>query len=1097
MSWIDPNLLQLIGRGTRDDEQVPDGRHLRWFFGRLLGFPRSGFLLRRHPSYATANWDATPADPLIRQQWLTAADLGTGFSRRFPSGLTVSHAGGFSYDGGILRLDANPVNLDFGPEGAAPPFPPGPELSNPAGFVRLTIVRRQNTGHVLATGYYDGHGRYRFLDRAGVGPASVAWLAPELRELAVATRGGMRMRSSAESRLTPKALDARDDDRRNALRRQGKLARSSGNKDPVVTETLLLHGGLLEHVEVTGHDAAVQQVEWITVRDYAAKKGWTDVDRFFLPLTDAPGIYPAWSSDPGREIARQRLHLGVRTAAPIAQVPWDDPVTPLTVSDLIGDVERRYLDADDAFGSVDEAMRIFLDGELRDFIPQALVEVRQLLEPTEGGDEEDAVDSVTHPFDFVYGASADPRVARLLGLMTTDTFEPDLTFDYLVQAEFPDAWIERTLFPKRRPSDFGRGQVCLSLATAIVEQVLPPPDAPSDLQARLVPDVSRAPVQAFMELGWHAEATSLFENPDRARVFYSLLRVGDDGKVLVHEREPESKLLMPHHPTPRVPGDPRRRIEDTTVPEYGPYTWRLTGMDLWGRLTAEASVTSEVRDVIPPPASASLEAALHGTTAEAPVWSALTFAFDWTDAQELLAPDLDRFEVHLRQGKVATADAELESTWGRFEHTVGATTPPLVVHWPALTLGALPAPLIATAERAEGRITVRVGPIQAAFDANGDARVSATVRAVDTFANRGAFARRAVARRIDDTPPVIPPLPGDIALTSRPDAEGRAFYRLSWPDLSGGGRVRVLRASEAALLGASGSGSAAYEALALPARAAFLRGLALAHPDAFSPDHEQRYPATAGSHTAQFNAVHRGLTVFVLQPISAAEVLPPWPADAGAFLVIGISPSAQPRTPLVREIRAGDRSVTVSVARDLTGATQRLRLYRSRRVAELADVRGMRPVTELLVPAGTEELQLADSHLYADVDYWYRVTAHGEGGAVSPPTEPLRARPYSNSPPAAPEIVSVARDSTDPDKRVVTCVIARRDYPATLLRRARGTLDWSAAPVDFSASAPVSGGYELSIKDAPPAPAETYLYRLRVRDLQGRIAESNIAEEAP
>lgn len=1095
MSWIDPNLLQLIGRGTRDDEQVPDGKHLRWFFGRLLGFPRSGFLLRRHASYATANWDTTPADPLIRQQFLTSGALGTGATRRFPSGLTVSHAGGFAYDTDILRLDTTPVLLDFGPEGAGPVFPPGELLSNPAAFVRLTVVRRQNTGHVLATGYYDGHGRYRFLDRAGVGPLAVSFLAPELRGLAVTTASGMRLRSRAESRLDAAALDARDNTHRAALRRAGLLPRAAAQNDPLVTETLLLHSGLLEHVEITGHNAGILQVQWITVREYASAKDWKDVDRFFLPLTDAPDIYPAWTSDAGRDVARKRLQLGVRTSAPFAQVPWDDPVSPVTDAELMADVERRYIDADDAFDSVDEAMRIFLKGELSDFVPQALVEVRQLLEPAEGNDEEDALDTVTQPFDFVAGASADPRMARLLGLMTTDTAESKETLDYLVEAVFFDAWIERTLFPKRKPKEFGRGQRVISLATAIVEEPAPPPTAPDDLQAHLVPDISREPVQAFMELDWRAESASLFEDPDRARVFYSLRREGDDGTVLVHEREPESKLLMPHHPTARVPGDPRRYIEDTTVQKYGEYAWFLTGMDLWGRLTPEAKVTAKVQDVIPPPAPARIEATLRGTAP--PVWTDVAIAFDWTAANEILAPDLARFEIHLRQGEIPQAGSDLPATWGRFEHTIGATAPPLVVQWPSLAVSSIPSGLTASVQTADERITVRVGPIHAAFDANGDAKVSATIRAVDNSGNAGGFGSRGVARRVDDTPPVLPPLPGDIVFTSRPDAEGRAFHRIDWPNL-GGGRVRVLRASERALLVASGSDPAAYEALALPARAGFLRGLALAHPDAFAPDHEQRYAASAGSHTARFDGVQRGLTVFVLQPISAAEVRAAWPASAGAFLVVAVPRPPEPRTPLVQEVRAGDRSVTIAVARDLTGAAAKLRLYRGRNANQVADVRGMRPVAEVLVPAGAEVIQLVDSSLYADVDYWYRVAAFSADGTMSAPTEPLRARPFTSGPPVAPEIVSVERDTTLPHLRVVDCLVARRDYPMSLLRRVRGTIDWLATPVDFTGATPAPNGYQLTIEDAPPDAAETYVYQLRVTDLQGRIAESNaVAEEAP
>lgn len=189
--------------------------------------------------------------------------------------------------------------------------------------------------------------------------------------------------------------------------------------------------------------------------------------------------------------------------------------------------------------------------------------------------------------------------------------------------------------------------------------------------------------------------------------------------------------------------------------------------------------------------------------------------------------------------------------------------------------------------------------------------------------------------------------------------------------------------------------------------------------------------------------------------------------------------------------------MTITVARDLTGAATRLRLYRSRRDDDLADVRGMRPVAELVVAAADEELQLTDSNVYADVDYWYRVSALGDDGAMSQPTEPLRARPYTSAPPSAPQIVSVARDSVLPHLRVVTCVVPRRDYPTVLLRRARGTIEWRGTPVDFTASTATTGGYQLAIEDTPPDAAQTYLYQLRVEDPLGRFAESNVQEEAP
>ena len=98
MSLIDPNLLQLIGLGSKGDQDLPDGRHLRWVFHRLLGFPRTGFRLTRRRSLLNIDFDAPPqGTPPVKSQLARQLELGTGVRRRFTSGLTVSKVGGFTY----------------------------------------------------------------------------------------------------------------------------------------------------------------------------------------------------------------------------------------------------------------------------------------------------------------------------------------------------------------------------------------------------------------------------------------------------------------------------------------------------------------------------------------------------------------------------------------------------------------------------------------------------------------------------------------------------------------------------------------------------------------------------------------------------------------------------------------------------------------------------------------------------------------------------------------------------------------------------------------------------------------------------------------
>src|SRR5690349_24192035 len=108
---IDPNLLQLVGLGIQGDPYLLDGRHLRWFFGRMLGFPRSGFRLRRRRSAR----DFEGLIDFIRRQSLTKAaltqplTLGVRVSKR--KGLVYQTA--FPNDAPALRVDEQPIWIDF------------------------------------------------------------------------------------------------------------------------------------------------------------------------------------------------------------------------------------------------------------------------------------------------------------------------------------------------------------------------------------------------------------------------------------------------------------------------------------------------------------------------------------------------------------------------------------------------------------------------------------------------------------------------------------------------------------------------------------------------------------------------------------------------------------------------------------------------------------------------------------------------------------------------------------------------------------------------------------------------------------------------
>ncbi len=999
--------------------------------------------------------------------------------------------GGFTYQSvasgtsPLLRLDAQPVTLDFGPSGPGPTFPPGPALSNPAAFVRLTITRRKSTGFVSATAYYNAHPELRYQDSSLVGPPLAGWFPPHLSGSVLKSDLGWRIPSSAERLLPKEALSPKPLD-----------------PNPWVTQTLLLHGSFIDRVVITGSDAVLGKVQWVTVREYAAAPQWQVVDTFFLPLTNDAAIYPQWSPLPGEEVAFNRLAL----APPNRNLPWDDPAQAVETN-----LKIRYLG--ESFAGMDDAMRLFLKGELAQSIPQAEVEVVQELAEAPPGEAPETVMTALRPLDHLYAAAADPQVARILGLMTTDTFNPGSVYDYLVQCNAPQKWVQWSLSPGKSAAASERDDILIAMATGLVMKPAPAPEPPSNLVPRVDPDLNAKPMPAQVELSWVSDLRGVFENGAATRVFYELRRQHKERVELLHHKEEDSGLLMPHLPTQRLPKDGRLRLVDRSIPDWGVYTWTLRGMDLWGRFSKEAEVSADVRDTLPPPAPTSLDATMSGSTSVS-----VTVAFDWTGQQELIAPDLERFEIHLVQHTVDRSAEASPATWGRFEQLPGSASPPVVVRWPGLGVEVLPAgvtgsvvasPIVAE-EGGGQRIAVTLGPVSVPFGAGRVALVSATVRAVDVFANQGPFATHAEARRFDATPPVVPVMPGDVRLTSRPDTLGRAALKIEWPDLTAGqaaGQVRVLRAGGSALLAAANVDMVAWEAMDRTQRAQTLRSAALGHRDVFVADHEAPYPGGPGSHIAYLNAGETGLTVFTVQATSPAGVKPGWPSGGSAFVVAAVPVTRPPAPPLVTEARSGDRQVTIRIAPDLSGEASAVRLYRSRDAAQTTDVRSMRLIREAAATSTTQELQLEDHDVFPDVDYWYRAVAVGPNG-VSPPSAAVLARPFTTLPPQAPTLVKVRRLSPA-GPVAVRAQIARRDLPLFLLRRATGALGWKPASgtgigpdgrLDMTvlAAQPNAAGYELNVQDQAQDQASAgtvFLYLVRVRDAQGRQSESEPMEE--
>src|SRR6185312_11610879 len=142
-------------------------------------------------------------------------------------------------------------------------------------FVRLTILRRKSTGHVAATAYYDAHPELRYQDSGLVGPPFAGWFPPDLNGAVLQSALGWRIPSSAERLLPKQALADRDRASAESAGSLGRGARQPGAPGPVlppapvdpnpwITQTLLLHGSFIDRVVITGSDAVLGKVQWVT-----------------------------------------------------------------------------------------------------------------------------------------------------------------------------------------------------------------------------------------------------------------------------------------------------------------------------------------------------------------------------------------------------------------------------------------------------------------------------------------------------------------------------------------------------------------------------------------------------------------------------------------------------------------------------------------------------------------------------------------------------------------------------------------------------------------------------------------------------------------
>ncbi|WP_336361458.1 hypothetical protein [Haladaptatus sp. ZSTT2] len=1155
--YVNPTLLQLAALGIEADDYLADGHHLRWTFSSDLGFPRSGFKLVRRPS--PLPWDPKRRDVRVRRAHMLGSEIADG-EFRDQEGLHATAADGLTPGSTqhAISVGTDTVRLRFTEDesetAASTPacwalvryrHRKAGSIAASAVFVDGDTVRVQDRGasgrnladtlgRLVDTFDLDTLRRIRnveflptltdvHLDTDQL-EARIEASTPERESPAARLRGRVSGRrtgpfgSQPQFRRIPNLnLGSVLDRGRFGGRLGGRFGGGLPDTDEWVEGTFLLNGTVIDEVRLTGRLAEVELVEWITVDDYADANGWQPVETFFLPIDGDDVTYPAQPRS-GLQVARDRLYR----AKPQALGPWanaDWPPDPATDTALEADIDRRYLaDYDD----LADALETLVTTEVTEAKPQRAVRYGgdEPLEATDGTNDDLSGSTVDVPLlDMLQVASLDPGVAHLLGLATTADEPQQAPVDYMVSADWWTLWLWGVLAPEMRDQALERfgenadgenvalplpglsqsrthripsSQVgtVVSVATNVQvgarEAVTPPHGVTGHVESRS----GVTGTQAVVDLSWDAPDANLFT--DDAHVAFAVRRRHGTADESLSSTEPDSGL-----PLPRLPAAGGVNTFTDREPPLGDSTYRVAGMDIWGRWSDFAETTETVADTVSPPAPTGLRARLLG---DQPTWE-LELSFDWTAGQRTLAPDTARFEIHCQQGKV---DRDFTG-WNGCETEAGVFSP-LSISWPDLQVtsplagvtASVEPPSAASDPTRDARLTVTIPAVTRPYDATHRARISTTVVAVDDSDNASNPARRTVAERVDPVEPTPETLTLEPQVATWPDALGTCYWTVSWTPQPPGSRTQVLRSPEARLLAAVDESRATFTSRDTTARVQRLREIAKnpANQHAFSPAHETPYDDGETRHQVALPAEDRGWTVVMVRHTGPTGTRSPWPSDDEAFAVVRTPETARPPTPQLAATTdaAAPGEIHLTVAPDPSGATETVRLYRTPDRDAVEDLRRMRPLTP---QAGSEtDPLLVQDAVSPDRWFAYRAVAVAESGLRSAPTAPVWVRAGTTQPPAQPDIEAVAQPSANSRERDVSVRVTGYGLALSLQRRPLGTGRWtrteSVSVEDLGPTLVAPNVQRVTVSDRVPVgtAAVRYEYRAVVTDRRGATATS-------
>lgn len=1136
--YVNPSLLQLGALGIKDDHYLPDGRHLRWTFSPDLGFPRSGFRLVRRPS--PLPWDPKRQDVSVRRAFLRGSYI-VNDEIRHQAGLHVTADDGLDVtidSNGTTRtsVGSDVVRIRFTEDGSQTAAP------TPACWVLLQYRHNQRIGSIAASAVFTDGGTVRVQDRGASGQEIIEPLGRLIDTFDLDS-----LRRFRDIAYLPTLTDARVDDAQLEQRIvetavnpeldlditasspfhgspyvdwdsvfDGEPISYRPSSDEWVSGTFLLNGSVIDEIHVTGKLADIELIEWITVDDYVDADGWQPVETFFLPVDGDDVTYPAQPTA-GKAIARQRLEH----APPKALGPWDNkewPPDPSSEAAIEHDRETRYLNG---YDDLADALETLVATEVREAKPQRTVQYGgdEPMQTTEGTNDDLSGSMMGVPLlDMLQVASLDPGVAHMLGLATADFDAGSGQVDYMVSADWWMLWLWGILSPSSLdqtletyaerqsdenglrlplPSMSGTGtyhgrvpssqyatvvSVTTGVAVASHDAVPSPTGLNGEVKTR--PGVSDVP--AVVKLSWNVTDANLFT--DDGHVAFAVRRRHNSHDESLARADPDSAI-----PLPRLPASGSPIVFTDHTPLLGDSTYRVSGMDIWGRWSDFAETTETVIDTVPPPSPTGLRARLIGD--DEPIWD-LELSFDWTSGQRVLAPDTTRFEVHCEQGKVDHAFAG----WNGCE-TSESVRSPLSISWSDLVVSTPLSNVTATINpsgaandpSSDARVTITIPDMHAPFNTDHRARISATVVAVDESGNVSDPARRTVAERIDPVEPATEPLALEPQVATWPDADGKCYWIAEWKQQPTGSRTQVLRAPQARLLAAADESLATFESRDTIGRIQRLRAIAAdqTNQHAFSPDHEEPYDNGETRHQVSLPAEDRGLTVVTIRHTGPTGTRSPWSTEDDCFAVVRTPPTTQPLMPnLVATTDADAPSeIQLTVAPDASGATETIRIYRTQNRDAVSDVRRMRPLTPLTA-SETDSLVVQDA-VPPDRWYVYRAIAHSPSGLRSPPTAPVWVRANTNQPPTPPVILNINQPTIGSPNRKIEIQITGYGLTVRLERRLFETGSWSTVEVwNLENSTEIASPRIVTASDRVPQDKANAVFEYRAEAVDRRGARS-------